>query len=466
MELNAIRADDNQILDAMSAICGETMVECSEAARVVGDVLETGKSIDGKRAGLQEIARMLEQEQDEVGRAIEEARALSARSQSELREGATTIQQSMTEFEAIIDLVIFMGDKITTFTETMDQVLKSSQKIDAIAKSTNMLALNAAIEAERAGAAGATFAVVAAEVKKLAQDSRSAAEEITKSMTSLAGQADIIGEQLGQGANKSHEAKSGMEMIGRTLSNVSHLVTEVDNQSDTISDSSEKLRRNTAHMCNTLFEFSDDVGSNVRQLDGVLENMTALEEKTNLMFNNLLHTGMSNRDNPYIAAAKEAAAHICKVIEQGIASGEVSEDAVFDRDYQPVGGVGPERFNTRFNDYADRKIQPLLDQFQAQKQNIYSSVCTNEDGYLPTHLSERSKTPTGDVDHDKKYCRNRMILMDKLTSEAVSKRNEAFYAGSYRFNPTEDQCVVLKNIFVPLWINGRYWGNYELAYTS
>src|SRR3546814_5016924 len=68
----------------------------------------------------------------------------------------------------------------------MEQVQQVSQSIESIAKTTNMLALNAAIEAERAGDAGRTFAVVAAEVKKLAQNTRGATDEIRRSIGSLA----------------------------------------------------------------------------------------------------------------------------------------------------------------------------------------------------------------------------------------------------------------------------------------
>src|SRR3546814_1899868 len=64
----------------------------------------------------------------------------------------------------------------------MEQVQQVSQSIEQIAKTTNMLALNAAIEAERAGDAGRTFAVVAAEVKKLAHSTRGATDEIRRSI--------------------------------------------------------------------------------------------------------------------------------------------------------------------------------------------------------------------------------------------------------------------------------------------
>ena len=64
------------------------------------------------------------------------------------------------------------------FASAMNQVQTVSSTIETIARKTNMLALNATIEAARAGDAGRSFAVVAAEVKKLAHDTRSATSQI------------------------------------------------------------------------------------------------------------------------------------------------------------------------------------------------------------------------------------------------------------------------------------------------
>src|SRR3546814_17779536 len=75
------------------------------------------------------------------------------------------------------DLVARLGTHVTNFAAVMEQVQQVSQSIEAIAKTTNMLALNAAIEAERAGDAGRTFAVVAAEVKKLRSEERRVGKE-------------------------------------------------------------------------------------------------------------------------------------------------------------------------------------------------------------------------------------------------------------------------------------------------
>ena len=89
---------------------------------------------------------------------------------------------------------------------------------------------------------------------------------------------------------------------------------------------------------------------------------------------------------------------------------------------------------------------------------------SNQDGYLPTHVSRCSKTPTGNPDHDLDLCRNRLKNLDATTGEAVRRKDSSFFAGVYRYENAAGEFVVLRNIFVPLYFNGRYWGNFELAY--
>jgi methyl-accepting chemotaxis protein len=71
-------------------------------------------------------------------------------------------------------------------------VFRSAQDIGEISDTTNILALNATIEAMRAGDAGCTFAVVASEVKSLANETRKATEEIAATIDALGGEAEVV----------------------------------------------------------------------------------------------------------------------------------------------------------------------------------------------------------------------------------------------------------------------------------
>jgi methyl-accepting chemotaxis protein len=120
------------------------------------------------------------------------------------------------------------------------------------------------------------------------------------------------------------------------------------------------------------------------------------------------------------------------------------------------------QYNTGFSDFADRHIRPLLDRFKSRDNRIIGSACTDVNGYLPTHLSERCKTPSDDPVWNDEHCRNRRIFMDETTRNAINSDKPAMLA-TYRMELGE-RYIPVKNVFVPLWINGKRWGNFELAY--
>jgi methyl-accepting chemotaxis protein len=83
-------------------------------------------------------------------------------------------------------------------------------------------------------------------------------------------------------------------------------------------------------------------------------------------------------------------------------------------------------------------------------------------GYLPTHLSERSHPQGPDPVWNDEHCRNKRIMIDDQTRMALASDRPATLA-TYRME-LGDKWIPVKNIYVPLWFKGRRWGNFELAY--
>lgn len=238
MEQHRIIPPDSDAVQQMAESCGESVIGASRVGGIVTAVRDRMALLGEKRSYLEQIARNLAQEQEQVVVATTSAREMSKAAYRNLAEGSDTMQVSALELHDLISLIQGLGEDVKRFAHAMDDVILASRTIDAIARSTNMLALNAAIEAERAGAAGATFAVVAAEVKKLAQDTRQVTDRIAGTMHSLSTEAGHFMAQVERGVEQSRSAQRHLETIDVTIRQAGNMMREVAAKADAIADSS------------------------------------------------------------------------------------------------------------------------------------------------------------------------------------------------------------------------------------
>lgn len=461
----AIKAADPGAIDAVAKSCGDLAVGCTAAATHVTRVAESLGRQTQVLADLEKVTASLEADQRRAADSTDEARLLAEKARSKLDEGTKIIAQSMGDFIALTELVVRLGEQVTNFAAAMTQVQRVTAGIDSIARTTNMLALNAAIEAERAGVAGRTFAVVAAEVKKLAQDTRSATEEVSATVASLAFEAETFVAEIGAGVAKSRAAQASFGKVNDTVGEVSRIVEMVEQQSDGIARSTGLIHDSAIRVRDELGGFVREARANGAQLLDAQHKMSEMELLSNRMFDQLVHSGFAHDDQRFVELAIAARDEIQGLIEGAVSRGEIGMADVFDTAYKLIPGSDPERHDNRFNAFADRYLQPIIDRVTDGESTIEGAVCSDVNGYLPTHQSRRSKPPRpNDPEWNDRNCRNRRILDDETTMRAV-KSDAPFMMAVYQLE-RGNEALMVKNVFVPLWINDKRWGNFEIAYVG
>jgi methyl-accepting chemotaxis protein len=165
-----------------------------------------------------------------------------------------------------------------------------------------------------------------------------------------------------------------------------------------------------------------------------------------------------------VTRAMEAGVHLRQMFEQAVANGAISVDALFDTDYVEISGTNPLQHRTRILDWADRALPPFQEAFLAKDPRMVFCVAIDRNGYLPVHNKIYSHPQrAGDVAWNTAHSRNRRIFND--TAGLAAGRNQRTYLiQSYARDMGNGVTVMMREIDVPIRVQGRHWGGFRTAY--
>ena len=249
--------DTQSLLAAMAAmqshlksVIGEVNAAAQELSSASQHLTDTSQQVSHSSSEQSEAVMSVAAAMEEVAIGIahisdnaEGAHRLASESHDRSVSGIELAQSASLQMAELQGTVEASSSKISALQANSELIRSAAETIRNIADQTNLLALNAAIEAARAGEAGRGFAVVADEVRKLAENTARATGEIDQVIQAIHVDMNHAVETMGDGVNRVGEGVSVTRALGNSMQ---ELASGADGVVSTVSEITMSLRQQTA----------------------------------------------------------------------------------------------------------------------------------------------------------------------------------------------------------------------------
>jgi methyl-accepting chemotaxis protein len=298
-----------QLAATIQQVAEGTARQSEEVSRAAQTVEQVNRAIDGVAKGSQEQAEAVNKSSDistQLTAVIQQVSANAKNSASgadkaaaAARAGTQTVEETIEGMYGIKAKTGLAAEKVQEMGQRSGQIEAIVETIEDIASQTNLLALNAAIEAARAGEHGKGFAVVADEVRKLAEKSAAATGEIASLIKGIQQTVAEAVQAMGEGTDEVEAGMSRANKAGEALMNILEASESVNEQVEEIAAAAERMASQSDGLVNAM----NTVSAVVEENTATAEEMAASSGQVGEAIDGIASIGEENS-----AAAEEVSA--------------------------------------------------------------------------------------------------------------------------------------------------------------
>ncbi len=323
----------SQIATTIQQVAKGSTQQTQAVTQTAAAVEQMSRAIDGVARGAQEQANavakasaltaQISQAIEQVAHSAQSGAEASVQAATTAQAGARTVEQTIQGMATIKAKVGLSAEKVQEMGRRSQQIGAIVETIDDIASQTNLLALNAAIEAARAGEHGKGFAVVADEVRKLAERASAATKEIGELIRSIQHTVAEAVAAMEEGAREVEMGVSRAGEAGQALAEIRRVVEAVNQQVGAIAAAAQHM----AASSNELVVAMDAVSAVVEENTAATEEMAAGSGEVTQAIEHIASVSQENSAavEEVSAAAEEMSAQVEEVTASAQALSEMAQ---------------------------------------------------------------------------------------------------------------------------------------------
>ena len=356
------------------------------------------------------------------------------------------------------------AEQLTAVLGVLTELRKAAGQLQGMAQETQILSLNARIEAARSGEHGRGFAVIADNVRSLADGAQHTTNEIDGRMKELVTAIDRLVADGSAAAERAAKVDAGSQMIRDELEHVTVAVATASERVAVIVDGAAKADAGLRDVDQAIDGVTRDADEQTSNISQARDRLNALRKTAERIMLHSAQAGVETQDARMIRLTQEGARQFQDVFEKAVATGEITARDLFDEDYKLVPGSDPKQYRTRHCDFTDSvapEIQePILDSDRA----IRGSCLHDRNGHRPTMNLAFSQQQGPDPAGNAKYARSKGFATD-AAGLAASHNSDPVLLQTYR-RTAMGSVKLTKEASVPIFVRGRHWGNLRTVYVD
>jgi len=437
---------------------GHTCELSNATERIAKEVQDQMEHADTVATAAEEMSSTIQNVSENTHQAVE----LSATVDSAASAGLSVVQETWHCMNSVSESVESTLAGIAELERSSASIGDMLSLIEDIADQTNLLALNAAIEAARAGEAGRGFAVVADEVRSLAEKTTKSTKDIERVVGKIQQESERAAASIRKESDLVRTGLQQAEEARRQLEEIKNCASSSRTMSELIAVAAAEQTTVTAEISSKIHHVSDAAHGTNQMMKANMETFVRFADTVENIYGTVGRFSVGNYHDQVKAYATELSNGVQSAIAEAIKNGTLSEADLFDRNYQPYSKkTDPPKFTTRFDGFFDRFVSPLQEAIVNRDSQLAYAICFDNNAYVPCHNLRFSKPLTGDTEVDKVNNRTKRIFGDN-TGMRCAKNTDGVLLQTYR----RDTGEILNDLSVPIFINGKHWGGIRFGYKA